>query len=131
MKRLILILSLLATPALALDPINREPHINASLMAGRVGDVIRNTCPSISARMVVAYSKLKELERYARDKGYSDADFETFMDDKAEKNRMKAQADAYLRDAGAVAGDPESYCRVGRDEIAKGSLIGELLRSSE
>jgi hypothetical protein len=30
-----------------------------------------------------------------------------------------------------VEGDAESYCKVGRDEIAKGSLIGELLRSSE
>ena len=131
MKRLILILSLLATPALALDPINREPHINASLIAGRVGDVIRSTCPSISPRMLVVYSKLKDLERYARDKGYSDEDFQAFKDDGAEKNRMKAQAADYLRKAGAVEGDVESYCRVGRAEIAKGSLIGELLRSSE
>ena len=108
-----------------------EPHINESLIAGRVGDIIRNTCPTISARMVVVYSKLKALERYARDKGYSEADFQAFRDDKVEKNRMKAQAAEYLRAAGAVEGDAESYCRVGRDEIAKGSLIGELLRSSE
>lgn len=131
MKRAILILSLLAGPALALEPINREPHINESLVAGRIGDVIRKICPTISARMMVTYSKLKELERYARDKGYSEADFKAFLDDKAEKDRMKAQADAYLREAGAVPGDPESYCRVGRDEIAKGSLIGQLLRSSQ
>ena len=131
MKRLILILSLLAAPAHALEPINMEPHINESLIAGRVGDIIRNTCPTISARMVVVYSKLKALERYARDKGYSEADFQAFRDDKVEKNRMKAQAAEYLRAAGAVEGDAESYCRVGRDEIAKGSLIGELLRSSE
>ena len=131
MKRLILILSLLAAPALALEPINREAHINESLMAGRVGDVIRNTCPTISARMLVVYSKLKELERYARDKGYSEEDFKAFTGNGAEKARMKAQAQAYLAAAGAVEGDVESYCKVGRDEIAKGSLIGELLRSSE
>jgi len=120
-----------APPALALEPINREPHINESLVAGRVGDIIRNTCPTISARMVVVYSKLKELERYARDKGYSEADFTAFRNNGAEKNRMKAQAADYLRAAGAVEGDPESYCKVGRDEIAKGTLIGQLLRSSE
>lgn len=131
MKPLILLLSLLAAPALALEPINREPFINDSLIAGRVGDVIRNTCPTISARMIVVYGKLKDLERYARDKGYSEDDFEAFRNDATEKNRMKAQAQAYLRDAGAVEGDVESYCRVGRAEIAKGSLIGELLRSSE
>jgi hypothetical protein len=131
MKRLILTLSLLATPAFAQEPINREPHINEVLIAGRVGDVIRNTCPTVSARMLVVYSKLKELERYARAQGYSDADFEAFRDNPAEKDRMKAQAADYLRKAGAVEGDAESYCRVGRDEIAKGSLIGEMLRSSE
>jgi len=131
MKRLILILSLLSTPALALEPINLDPRINESLIAGRVGDVIRNTCPTMSARMIVVYSKLKELERYARDKGYSEADFKAFRNNPSEKDRMKAAAAAYLVQAGAVEGDAQSYCRVGRDEIAKGSLIGELLRSSE
>lgn len=131
MKRLILILSLLSTPALALEPINLDPRINESLIAGRVGDVIRNTCPTMSARMIVVYSKLKELERYARDKGYSEADFKAFRNNPSEKDRMKAAAAAYLAQAGAVEGDAQSYCRVGRDEIAKGSLIGELLRSSE
>lgn len=129
MKRLILTLTLLASPAFALDPINREPHINESLIAGRVGDVIRNTCPTISARMVVVYTKLRELERYARDEGYSEADFKAFTGNGAEKERMKAEAQAYLAAAGAVEGDVESYCKVGRDEIAKGSLIGELLRA--
>ena len=131
MKRLILILSLLSTPALALEPINLDPRINESLIAGRVGDVIRNTCPTMSARMIVVYSKLKELERYARDKGYSEADFKAFRNNPSEKDRMKAAAAAYLVQAGAVEGDAQSYCRVGRDEIAKGSLIGELLRSTE
>jgi len=131
MKHLILSLTLLASPAMALEPINLEPHINESLIAGRVGDTIRNVCPSISARMLVALSKLRELESYARDKGYTEADFEAFMDNKAEKDRLKAQAAAYLTAAGAVDGDAESYCMVGRDEIAKGSLIGSLLRSSK
>jgi len=131
MKRLILILSLLSTPALALEPINLDPRINESLIAGRVGDVIRNTCPTMSARMIVVYSKLKELERYARDKGYSEADFKAFRNNPSEKDRMKAAAAAYLVQAGAVEGDAQSYCRVGRDEIAKGSLTGELLRSTE
>ena len=131
MKHLILSLSLLASPVLALEPINLDPHINQSLIAGRVGDTIRNICPSISARMLVALSKLRELESYARDKGYTEADFEAFMDNKAEKDRLKAEAADYLTAAGAVEGDEESYCKVGRDEIANGSLIGSLLRSSK
>ncbi len=129
LKILTLTAMLAATPALALEPLNTEPHINDSLIAGRVGDVIRNTCPSISARMFVVLQKLNELESYARDKGYREADVKAFLKDKTEKSRIRGLADAYLKKAGAVEGDAESYCKVGRDEIAKGSLAGTLLRS--
>ncbi len=120
---------MLAGPALALEPLNQEKHINDSLVAGRVGDVIRTQCPSISARMFVVLQKLNELEDYARGKGYSEAEVKAFLKDKTEKARIKGLADAYLKAAGAVPGDVESYCKVGRDEIAKGTLAGSLLRS--
>ena len=120
---------LAATPALALEPLNTEKHINDSLIAGRVGDVIRNTCPSISAKMFVVLQKLNELESYARDKGYKEADVKAFLKDKTEKARIKGLAEVYLKKAGAVEGNAESYCVVGRNEIAKGTLAGTLLRS--
>lgn len=120
-----------ATPALALDPLPDEAHINDSLRAGRIGDVIRKTCPSISARMFTVLGKIEDLKRYAMAKGYSREEVEAFIKNDDQKTRIKAEAAAYLAEAGAVEGDAESYCRVGRDEIAKGSLVGELLRSSE
>ena len=124
-----LVLSLaLATPALALEPLAEEAFINDSLRAGRIGDVIRKTCPTIEARMFVVWSKLEELKRYARDKGYSEDEVRAFLKDPGQKARIKAEAAEYLKAAGAVEGDAESYCKVGRDEIAKGSLIGSLLR---
>lgn len=131
MKRLVALALILAGPAFAQVPLNQEAHINDSLRAARIGDVIRKTCPTISARMIVVYTKAKELERYALDQGYTEEAVEAFLEDKTERARLKAEAAAYLKAAGAVAGDPESYCKVGRDEIAKGSLIGQLLRSSE
>ncbi len=129
LKFMTLIAMLVATPALALEPLNTEKHINDSLVAGRVGDVIRSTCPSISAKMFVVLQKLNDLESYARDKGYKEADVKAFLKDKTEKARIKGLAAAYLKAAGAVEGDAESYCKVGRDEIAKGTLAGTLLRS--
>lgn len=119
------------TPAMALEPLQDETHINDSLRAGRIGDVIRKTCPTVSARMFVVLGKIEDLKRYALDKGYTRDEVEEFIKDRDQKNRLKAEADAYLAAAGAVEGDPESYCKVGRDEIAKGSMIGELLRSSQ
>ena len=136
MKRLTLTLGFVAllsaaSPVLALEPLMEETHINDSLRAGRIGDVIRKTCPTMHARMFVVLGKIEDLKRYALNKGYSRDEVEEFIKDKEQKNRLKAEAAAYLAEAGAVDGDPESYCKVGRDEIAKGSLIGELLRSSE
>ncbi len=127
-KSLVLV-SALATPTFAQTPLNQEAHINDSLIAAQVGDSIRKTCPSISAKMFTVLSKLNDLEDYARDKGYTEAEVKAFLKDKTEKTRIKASAKAYLAEAGAVEGDAESYCTVGRAEIEKGTLAGSLLRS--
>lgn len=121
----------LAAPGLALEPLSQEKHINDSLRAGRIGDVIRKTCPTISARMFVVWSKVEDLKQYALDKGYTRDEVEAFLKSRTEKNRLKAEADAWLKAAGAVEGDPQSYCAVGEAEIAKGTLVGSLLRSSK
>jgi hypothetical protein len=124
-----LIAMLAASPVLARDPLNQNKHITDSLVAGKAADTIRNTCSSISAKMFTALSKLSDLEDYARAQGYSEAEVKAFLKDKIEKARIKALANAYLKAAGAVEGDEESYCKAGRDEIAKDTLAGSLLRS--
>lgn len=118
----------MASPALALEPLASEKFINDSLRAGRIGDVIRKTCPTIDARMFTVWSKLEELKRYARQKGYPEDEVRAFLKDETQKARIKKEAAAWLKAAGAVEGKAETYCKVGRDEIAKGSLIGSLLR---
>ena len=128
-RSLTMVAVMAASPALALEPLNKEAHINASLVAGQVGDVIRKTCPSISAKMFTVLGKLNALEDYAREKGYTEAEVKAFLKDKTEKKRIKALAMDYLTKAGAVEGNVESFCKVGRDEITKGTLAGSLLRS--
>lgn len=112
-------------------PLAEEGHINQQLIAAAAGDMLRQTCPSISARMLVVLLKMRELESYARAKGYTEAEVKAFFKDKAEKARVKAAAVEYLAEAGAVSGDVESFCTAGRAEISKGTLVGSLLRSSE
>lgn len=118
-----------AAPVWAQEPLATEVHINDSLRAGRIGDVIRKNCSSIDARMFVVLGKLEGLKGYARKQGYSEDEVRAFLKDPKEKTRLKAEADAWLKKAGAKAGDAESYCKVGREEIAKKSLVGSLLRS--
>ena len=85
-----------SAPAFARAALNQNAHITESLVAGRVGDTIRQTCPSISAKMITAYSKLKDLEKYARAQGYTEDEVKVFMKDPTEKARIKALAADYL-----------------------------------
>ena len=49
------------------------------------------------------------------------------VDDREEKHRLEDIARQRLRGMGAVESEPETYCAVGRAEMAKGSRIGGLL----
>ena len=68
------------------------------------------------------------LEDKARDLGYTDEQIKAYVTSEAEKAKMRAKGEAYLVDAGVKKGDAESYCTVGREEVAKRSLIGSFLR---
>lgn len=132
-----LVAALLALPVVASAekaarvPLAEETHINEQLVAAAAGDILRKTCPTLYARMVVVFFKMRDLETYARDKGYTEEEVTRFFKDKAQRARVKAEAEAYLARAGAVAGDTESYCAAGRAEIASETLVGSLLRSSK
>jgi len=129
--RLALILCLMAAPAFADSKISTDPHVTEVLLAARVGDVIRNTCPSISARMFAVLGVMSDLKSYAIAQGYAEPEVKAFLRDPVEKDRIKALAAAYLTKAGAKDGDVESFCVAGRDEISRQTLTGSLLRSWE
>ena len=76
-----------------------------------------------------AYTFLKSLERYARAKGYSDAEIEELLDNKAEKEKLRERIIADLAERGATPETPQGYCAVGLEEIAKESQAGRLLRA--
>ena len=120
---------LLALPAQARPPLGENMPIIRQLFAAAVGDRIRKTCPTISAKMVLVLQRAAALERYALDQGYTREEIDAFFDDKAEWDRMDARVDAYLAERGVRPGSAEDHCRVGEAEIAANSPIGELLRS--
>ena len=121
------LLAPLATPAAALEPLAKEKYINDRLIAARIADRVRRTCPTIDGRIFHAYSEARRLERYARDKGYSKAQIDAFLDDKDEKARIYGVAEEYLKRHGAKSGDAESFCKVGQQEIQNRTIIGSLL----
>lgn len=119
---------LAAPPALALEPINKEPHINGILLQGFIADKIADTCPAMEPRKLRALGELNKLRDYALKKGYTAAEVRAFVTSKSEKARGKREAAEWLKKAGAREGDVAAHCKVGRDEIARGSLVGYLLR---
>lgn len=110
-----------------LPPLSQERYINDRLVAARVADRVRKTCPTLDARMIYAYTQARALKRYAEDKGYTGAQIEAFLDSKPDKQRIYAVAEAYLTQNGAQKDDPQSFCRIGEAEIAAGSVAGSLL----
>ena len=109
----------------------QEAHINQHLIAAAAGDILRKTCPTLEARTFFVLTKLAELKSYTRSKGYTEAEVAAFLKSGAEKTRIRNTARAYLAEAGAVQGDVASYCKAGKGEIAKQTLVGSLLRSTK
>ena len=118
-----------ATSAQALPPLRDNAYINERLLAAQIGDLIQKACPTISARDVYATYQAYRLKRYANGLGYSDRDINAFVKSKDEKKRVKDAAIAYMAAKGVVEGDAESYCILGRDEIARNTITGSLLKS--
>lgn len=115
--------------AAAAIPLSENTYINDRLFAARVADRIRKTCPTISARLFHAYGEMRKLERYALGQGYAPGEIRAYIKDREAKARLYARAEDYLAAHGAVAGDTEGFCALGRGEIAKKSFIGSLLRA--
>ncbi len=119
---------LLATPVLALEPIGSEAHIREVLTQGFIADKIADTCPTLGPRKLRGLNELIKLRDYALKKGYKADEIRAFVENKDEKARGRARAADWLAKAGAVDSDPESFCRIGRDEISRKTLVGALLR---
>lgn len=115
-------------PAMALTPLHKNEAVVSAFYAIGLADEVRKNCPSISPRMIRAYTYLKSIEKFARDQGYSDAEIEELAENKAEKERLRVQIRADLAERGAKPGAPDGYCAVGREEIAQETASGRLLR---
>lgn len=118
----------IATPAMALPGLGKEPRVTEGLINVAIAFEVSRVCPDISARRLRGINYLFSLKSTARDLGYSNAQIDAFIDNSSEKQRLEGIARTRLSRMGAKAGQPQTYCHVGRVEIAKGSDVGRLLR---
>lgn len=129
MLPVVLGVSVLAGAAAAKPPLRDVAEIDDVIFSAAVGHEISEICDSISARKIKALGKAWKLRSRANELGYTDAEIKEYVESKAEKARIRAKGEAYLTAQGAIYGQPETFCAVGRAEIAKNSAIGALLRA--
>ena len=122
---------LAALPAMAgaqdLPPLGQQEVITEGLINTAIAYELDRKCDELEGRRLQGIAFLWSLESEARRLGYSRDEIQAFIDDDEEKDRLEAIARERLRGMGAVEGEWDTYCAVGRDEIAKGSQIGKLL----
>jgi len=115
--------SLSAKPAL-----KDVAHVREGIISVGIAYEISQECGSIRARLIRGLNYLEGLKDHARSLGYTDAEIDAYVDDRAEKNRLEGIARTRLASMGAESGNSASYCTVGRSEMSAGSSIGRLLR---
>ena len=118
-----------ATPAAALPPLQSDPRVISGFYSIGLADEVRKKCPTIDARVFRAIGYLRSLNNYALKQGYSRDQIKELAENKEEKKKMRARVSADLAKRGATPETPEGYCTVGREEIAKGSAAGRLLKA--
>ncbi|WP_418591951.1 DUF5333 domain-containing protein [Ponticoccus sp. (in: a-proteobacteria)] len=123
-----LILAMTAVQAQAKPPLRDVPEIDNGLMAIAIADEIRKKCDGIEPRLVRAMSQLNTLKGMARDMGYSNDEIDDYVTSKAEKERMRKKAEAYLSSQGVNAKDRAALCAYGKADIARGGPVGSFLR---
>lgn len=125
---LALSLALVATPLAARPPLSEVSKVTEGLIATGIAHEISEVCPSLQARRLRGFGFLMSLRQHARSLGYSRDEVDAYVDNDAEADRLEGIARARLAEMGAVKGQPGTYCRVGRREMAADSQIGRLLR---
>lgn len=103
-------------------------HVREGIIAIGMAVEISDKCGSISPRTLRGINTLRGLQKHARDLGYSQAQIDAYVDDRAEKRRLEGIARERLADMGVVAGQESTYCAVGRAQISAGTAVGRLLR---
>jgi hypothetical protein len=109
--------------------LKNENDINNGLLVIAAADKIRRACDDISGRLFKARSFANGLTDLAAERGYSDDEVDAYINDKAEKAKMRERRNAYFESKGASNLDAQSLCVLGQAEIEQGTQIGRLLKA--
>ena len=125
---LILGFTIAAGATAALPALRDNAKIRDGLISTAIAYEIGRKCDSLDSRWLTGIGFLNSLRSHALDLGYSRSQIAAFIDDETEKEKLEAEAREVLREKGGIEGQWDTYCAVGRAEMAAGSRIGTLLQ---
>lgn len=110
---------------LAQNQVVRDAFFNYYL-----SEVITDNCPQLSQRLVRVFNEQRKLISYALGEGYTMEDYKELEDNDAAKDALRAEIRAELQSRGARPGESSGYCKIGREEIARNTAAGRLLKDN-
>ncbi|WP_136634979.1 DUF5333 domain-containing protein [Pseudooceanicola onchidii] len=123
-----LILALGATAATAKVPLRDVPEIDNQMFSVAMAIEISDKCDSISPRTLKGLNFLFGLASQAKGMGYTKAEIDAYRKSDAEKARIRAKGEAYVREKGLDPAKPADLCKLGQMEMAANSQIGSFLK---
>ena len=124
-----LIAATMGTAAFAKVPLREVKAIDDPMFAVALAIEISDKCDEIGARTLKGLSYLNSLKGKAQAMGYSNDEIKAYVKSPAEKARMRAKGEAYMKSKGLNPKDAADLCKLGHAEIASGSLTGSLLKA--
>lgn len=111
----------------AANPATVERVTEGLINAGMAIELDDN-CGDVKVRLIRGLNFLQGLKNHLSDLGYSNAEIDAYIDNRAEKDRLEVIARGRLAELGVVVGQPATYCSVARAQVNQGTQIGQLLR---
>lgn len=133
-KSSVLILSILVATAgfagsvSAQSALKDVQHVRDGIIHVGMAYEISERCDSLRPRTFRGISFLNSLKNHATELGFSDDQIDAYVNDDAEKDRLEGIARQELARLGAVAGNDDTFCAVGRAQMDANTRVGWLLR---
>lgn len=110
------------------EALRGNPAIYNGLFTAKLVDHIVKTCPDLRApskatRVAFGIS----LYNQARSMGFSRAQIEAFVEDKAERDRLQGVVESHLRRAGVNPASEAEVCAYARAQMAERTALGRRL----
>jgi hypothetical protein len=110
--------------------LRQDARIHASLLAAGIAVAIAERCPAITSRDLRIRTDALGLVNHARGLGYSLSQVRAFVDDRAEKDRMRAQVRDWFAARGLRDSDPaDGFCALGRQQMAENAPAARYMRA--